>query len=111
MRDAHAEGYDFIKVYNRLRLAPFTASVDEARTLHMRVAGRIPACVVAHAEEYAQQTDPPDLAAIPRYVEMARSHGIWLVATLTLDERTLDETTHRMPPATALTLCTRSSRP
>jgi imidazolonepropionase-like amidohydrolase len=108
VRDAHAEGYDFIKVYSRLRLETFSAIVDEARQLKMRVVGHIPARgegltekffqpgfdLVAHAEEFAQQTNPPDLQAIPHYVEMARRNGTWLVATLTLDERILEETTH-----------------
>jgi imidazolonepropionase-like amidohydrolase len=108
VRDVAAEGYDFVKVYSRLNLETFTAIVDEARRLNMRVVGHIPGRgegltekffqpgydLVAHAEEFAQQTDPPDEQAIPRYVEMSRRNGTWLIATLTLDERILEETAH-----------------
>ena len=47
--------------------------------------------LVAHAEEFAQQTDPPSLEAIPQYVEMAKHSGTWLIGTLSLDERLLEE--------------------
>jgi len=105
VRDAKAEGYEFIKVYSKLTLETFTAIVDEARKQQMRVVGHIPGRgqgitekffqpgfdLVAHAEEFAQHTDPPDHSAIPRYVEMAKRNGTWLVATLTLDERIAEE--------------------
>jgi imidazolonepropionase-like amidohydrolase len=108
VREAAAAGYDFIKVYSKLNLETFTAIVDEARERHIRVVGHIPERgkgltekffqpgydLVAHAEEFAQQSDPPALDAIPRYVEMARRNGTWLIATLSLDERILEETTH-----------------
>jgi len=105
VRDAKAEGYEFIKVYSKLTLETFTAIVDEARQQKMRVVGHIPQRgkgitdkffipgfdLVAHAEEFAQHTDPPDHAAIPRYVEMAKRNGTWLIATLSLDERIVEE--------------------
>jgi imidazolonepropionase-like amidohydrolase len=108
VRDAAAEGYDLIKVYSRLDLDTFTAIVAEARRLKLRVVGHIPGRgkgitdkffqpgfdMVAHAEEFAQQTDPPSLDAIPRYVDMAKRNGTWLTATLTLDDRLLEETRH-----------------
>ena len=108
VRDARAEGYELIKVYSNLDLPTFSAIVDEARKLEMRVVGHIPQRgkgitekffqpgygMVAHAEEFAQQTDVPDETAIPRYVAMARANGTWLTATLTLDERLLEETAH-----------------
>ena len=50
--------------------------------------------MVAHAEEFAQQTDPPSIAAIPPYVEMMKRNGTWLTATLSLDDRLLEETQH-----------------
>ena len=37
-----AEGYDFVKVYSKLDPETFTAIVDEARRLNMRVIGHIP---------------------------------------------------------------------
>jgi imidazolonepropionase-like amidohydrolase len=105
VRDASAEGYEFIKVYSKLTLETFTAIVDEARKHQMRVVGHIPQReknltekffqpgfdLVAHAEEFAQQTRPPAMDAIPRYVEMARRNGTWLTATLSLDERIVEE--------------------
>jgi imidazolonepropionase-like amidohydrolase len=48
--------------------------------------------MVAHAEEFAQHTFPPSLEAIPRYVEMAKRNGTWLTATLSLNERLLEQT-------------------
>jgi len=108
VRDVSAEGYDFVKVYSALDLATFTAIVSEARRLKMRVVGHIPQRgkgitekffqpgfdLVAHAEEFAQQTNPPALDAIPRYVQMSKRNGTWLIATLSLDERLLEETSH-----------------
>ncbi|RRA49180.1 amidohydrolase family protein [Acidipila sp. EB88] len=108
VRDASAEGYEVIKVYSRLDLPTFTAIVDEARRLRMPVVGHIPQRgkhltaqffqpgfgMVAHAEEFAQQTAVPAEADIPRYVEMAKSNGTWLTGTLSLDERLLEETAH-----------------
>jgi imidazolonepropionase-like amidohydrolase len=108
VRDAYAEGYDFIKAYSHLSLETFSAIVDEARRLNMRVVGHIPQRgkgitekffqpgydLVAHAEEFAQQTDPPSIEAIPRYVAMAKRNGTWLIGTISLDERILEAATH-----------------
>ena len=105
VRDAYAEGYEFIKTYSKLNLETFSAIVDEARKYKMRVLGHIPARgqgitekffqpgfdLVAHAEEFAQHTTPPDFGAIPRYVDMARRNNTWLVATLSLDERIVEQ--------------------
>jgi len=108
VRDAQAGGFEFIKVYSKLSLETFTAIVDEARRLKMRVVGHIPQRekgitakfflpgfdLVAHAEEFAQHTAPPDQAAIPAYVEMSKRNGTWLTATLTLDERIVEVVAH-----------------
>ncbi len=108
VRDAFADGYEIIKVYSRLDLPTFTAIVDEARKLHMPVVGHIPQrgqgvtaaffqpgfSLVAHAEEFAQQTQTPSEVDIPRYVAMAKHNGTWLIGTLSLDERLLEETAH-----------------
>jgi Amidohydrolase family len=105
VRDAAAEGYDAIKVYSVLDLDTFTAIVDEARKLNMRVVGHIPERgkgntekffqpgydLVAHAEEFAQQMTPPAFGSIPQYVAMAKRSGTWLIATLTTDERILEQ--------------------
>ena len=101
VKDAAADGYEFVKVYGRLDLETFTAIVDEARARNVRVVGHIPQRgegitgsffqpgyeLVVHAEEFAQQTRSPDIAAIPAYVEMARANGTALVTTLTANDR------------------------
>ena len=106
VRDAAAEGYDIIKVYSHLTLDTFTAIVDEARRLKMPVVGHIPErergntgkffqpgfTMVAHAEEFAQQTARPSRESIPEYVAMMKRSGTWLTATLSLDERLLEAT-------------------
>lgn len=105
VRQAAADGYQMIKPYSALDLETFTAIIDEAKKLNLPVAGHIPGRgkgitekffqpgfgMVAHAEEFAQHTKVPDIAAIPRYVEMARASGTGLIATLTLDDRLLQE--------------------
>jgi imidazolonepropionase-like amidohydrolase len=105
VRDAAAEGYDAIKAYSMLDLDTFTAIVDEARKLNMRVVGHIPQRgkgitekffqpgydLVAHAEEFAQQPTRPAPDSIPHYVEMAKRNGTWLIATLTTDERIFEQ--------------------
>lgn len=106
VRDAGAEGYDVIKVYSGLSFDTFSAIVDEARRLKLPVVGHIPErrsgrtkeffqpgyTMVAHAEEFAQQTAKPSVAEIPRYVDMMKQNGAWLTATLSLDERLLEQT-------------------
>jgi len=105
VRDAHAEGYDFVKTYSRLDLETFTAIVDEARKLNMKVAGHIPGrnesqtqaffqpgyALVAHAEEYAYQSKARSDADIQRFAEIAKANNTWLVATLITDRRILDQ--------------------
>lgn len=106
VRDAAAEGYDAIKVYSRLSFETFTAIVDEARELKLPVIGHIPERqsgriadafvpgfgMVAHAEEFALHTSEPAFDAIPQYVELMKKNGTWLTATVSLDERLLEQT-------------------
>lgn len=106
VRDAGAEGYDAIKVYSGLSFETFSAIVDEARRLQLPVVGHIPERrsgrtkeffqpgfgLIAHAEEFAQQTAEPSVAEIPKYVDMMKQNGAWLTATLSLDERLLEQT-------------------
>ncbi len=105
VRAAAQDGFDIIKVYSRIDLDTFNAIVDEARRLNMRVIGHIPQrnkgitakffqpgySLVAHAEEFAQQTAEPSEKDIPRFVMMAKRNGTALVATLTLDDRILEQ--------------------
>ncbi|KPM22028.1 amidohydrolase [Citromicrobium sp. RCC1885] len=101
VKDAAADGFEFVKAYGHLDLPTFTAIVEEARARNIRVVGHIPQRgegitgsffqpgydLVVHAEEFAQQTRSPDVAAIPSYVEMARKNGTALVTTLTANDR------------------------
>ena len=100
VRDAGAEGYDAIKVYSGLSFETFSAIVDEARRLELPVVGHIPErrsgrtkeffqpgfSLIAHAEEFAQQTAEPSVAEIPLYVEMMNQNGACLTAWLSLYE-------------------------
>jgi len=104
VRDAKAEGYDLIKVYERLDLETFVAIVDEARQLGMKVTGHLPQNgkklterffvpgfgMIAHAEELAQQTNPPAIGLIDQYADFAKRNGTWLTTTLTVDERIVE---------------------
>lgn len=101
VRDAIAEGYDFIKVYNRLDPATFTAIVDEARERQIRVAGHligrgagitqqlfIPGFgLVAHLQEFAQQSGALSDAQIRSLAQMTLRNGTWVVTTLSADQR------------------------
>lgn len=107
VRDAHAEGYEFIKTYERLDLETFLAIVDEARKLGMKVTGHLPQNrkgltekffvagfgMIAHAEEVAQQEDPPAADRIADYARWAKRNDTWLTSTVSLDERILETIT------------------
>jgi imidazolonepropionase-like amidohydrolase len=106
VRDAAAEGYDAIKVYSRLSFEALNAIADEAQKLKLPVIGHLPGRqsgriaeafppglgMVAHAEEFALHTNEPSFGSIPQYVELMKKHGAWLTATLSLDERLLEQT-------------------
>lgn len=107
VRGAHADGYDFIKVYSELSPEAFDAAVEEARRQGMRVVGHIPGrgagtperylgpdfAMVAHAEEFAFQGASVDRseASIPEYVALLRRSGVQLTSTLSLDERIVEQ--------------------
>ena len=107
VRDVAAEGYDIVKAYENLDLDTFLAICDEASKLKMKVVGHLPQNgkrltkrffvpgfgMVAHAEEFAQQTNPPATDAISQYAQWAKRSGTWLTSTLTLDQRILEEMT------------------
>jgi len=104
VRDVHAEGYEFVKTYERLDVDTFLAIVDEARKLGMKVIGHLPQDrkgltekffvpgfnMIAHAEEIAQQASPPAVDLIPRYAEWAKRNDTWLTSTLSLDTRIVE---------------------
>lgn len=101
VRDVAAEGYEFIKAYERLDLETFVAICDEAKKLNMKVIGHLPQdgkgltqqffvpgfSMIAHAEEIAQQESPPAADHIQRYAQWANKNGTWLTSTLTVDDR------------------------
>ena len=105
VRDVAAEGYDIVKAYENLDLDTFLAICDEASQLKMKVVGHLPQNgkgltrrffvpgfgMVAHAEEFAQQMNPPATKAISQYAQWAKRSGTWLTSTLTLDQRILEE--------------------
>jgi imidazolonepropionase-like amidohydrolase len=106
VRDARAEGYDQIKVYEMLTLETFTAIVEEAQRADMVVVGHIPGrdagmteaffqpgfAMVAHAEEFFFQAGDAAEDDISRFTDMMVQNGTWLTSTLTLDERILEQT-------------------
>lgn len=105
VRIAKAEGYDFIKVYSQLNKETFTAIVDEAEKVGMKVVGHIPNDfqsrledafipnfgMVAHAEEYAKQSKDFSDDDISRFVNLAKKKNTWLSPTLTVIKRILDQ--------------------
>ena len=71
VRNAKAEGYDFIKVYSKLNIETYNAIVDEAYKQGLKTIGHIPNAfqgkleqafiphfgMVAHAEEFSKNSD------------------------------------------------------
>jgi imidazolonepropionase-like amidohydrolase len=107
VHDMKADGFSFLKTYSQLDLASFTAILDEARKSGLRVVGHIPGRsantpekwlqpgfeMVMHAEEYALQarTVAEAEANIPRYAALTARNKTALTATLTTDERILEQ--------------------
>ncbi len=106
VKKAFNDGYDIIKIYSLVDFETFRAIIDEANKHNMRVLGHIPGRnqnetgkyfmpgfgAVAHAEEFAMQTQNPDESKIPEYVEMSKRNNTALISTLTLDDNILAET-------------------
>jgi hypothetical protein len=102
VRIARTNGYDFIKVYNKVGAAEFDAIVDEARKHGLAVIGHgvesvgLPAglfkgeVMVAHGEEFLytafyNKEDPdaaPAMNAVPRVAEEIRRSGAFITPTL-----------------------------
>ena len=111
VRDAKAEGYDFIKTYSGLNTETFFAIVDEANKRGMKTLGHIPDAfqgniesafvpgfgMVAHAEEFAKHSDYFTDADALRFAQMSKRNGTWLSPTLIVwrwivsQTRSLDE--------------------
>ena len=105
VRIAKAQGYEFIKVYSGLNIETFKAIIDEANTQGMKVIGHIPNAfkgrieeafvphfdMVAHAEEYAKQTDSFTVQDAKRFAKLAKANGTWLTPTLITMERIAEQ--------------------
>lgn len=105
VRDIKAEGYDLVKVYSQLTAETYAAILDEAGKQQIKVLGHIPErgagrtaqffrpgyAMVAHAEEFAYQSKSMSDEEIAGFVAMARASGTWLTASLTLNERILEQ--------------------
>jgi imidazolonepropionase-like amidohydrolase len=105
VRLAKTEGYEFIKVYSQLNKETYTAIVDEAEKVGMKVVGHIPNDfqnrledafipnfgMLAHAEEFAKQSKDFSDEDINRFVYLAKKNNTWLSPTLTVIKRILDQ--------------------
>lgn len=83
-------------MYSSLNIETFKAVVDEAAKQGMKVVGHIPNAfkgkieeafvpnydLVAHAEEYAKQTDSFSDEDAKRFAQLAKKNGTWLTPTL-----------------------------
>ncbi|MEO6903575.1 MAG: amidohydrolase family protein [Bacteroidia bacterium] len=97
VRNAKAEGYDFIKTYSQLSVEAFTAIVDEAYKQGLKTVGHIPNAfkgnlekafvphfgMVAHAEEFSKYSDSFDIQDALNFAKLAKDNGTWLSPTLT----------------------------
>lgn len=96
VRLARAQGYEFIKVYSNLDEETFAAIIDEADKQGLKVVGHIPTAfeghtedafaphfgLVAHAEEFAKQTEVFTQTEARRFAEMAKANGTWVMPNL-----------------------------
>jgi imidazolonepropionase-like amidohydrolase len=102
VRQHHAAGFDFIKVYNLLAPAIYQAIVDEATALDIRVVGHVPQAVGLEASLAAQQASMEhllgfsigasstgsiingtmDLARVRALAEISRDAAGWHTPTL-----------------------------
>lgn len=96
VRSAKAEGYNFIKVYSSLNIESFKAIVDEANKQGLKVVGHIPDAfrgnieeafvphfdLVAHAEEYAKQTENKTRDDAKYFAQLAKENDTWLIPNM-----------------------------
>jgi imidazolonepropionase-like amidohydrolase len=104
--EIHAAGYDAVKTYSNLDFETFSAIVDEASNLGLRVVGHLPLRqagrtaellrdgfgLVAHLEEFAYQAEAVTEEDIPRLAHLALERGVWQITTLRLNERVVEMT-------------------
>ncbi|MBE5321223.1 amidohydrolase family protein [Pedobacter sp. MR2016-19] len=105
VRMAKAQGYEFVKVYSHLNVETYKAIVDEASKQGMKVVGHIPDvfkghiddafvpnfAMVAHAEEYAKQSEDFTDQDAQYYAKITKANGTWFTPTLTTMEWILSQ--------------------
>jgi len=96
VRDAKAEGYEFIKLYSQLNAETYAAIIDEAHKVGLKTVGHIPDAfqgklqqafvphfgMVAHAEEFSKHAKDFSDQEIQHFTLLAKESGIWLCPTL-----------------------------
>ncbi|MEX0275274.1 MAG: amidohydrolase family protein [Flavobacteriaceae bacterium] len=96
VRSAKAEGYNFIKVYSHLNVESFKAIVEEAEEQGLKIVGHIPMVfegkteeafipnfgLVAHAEEFAKQTNNKTKEEAEYFARMAKKNNTWVTPNL-----------------------------
>lgn len=96
VRDAKAEGYEFIKLYSQLNRETYVAIVDEAYKQGLKTIGHIPNDfqgkleqafvphfgMVAHAEEFSKYAKDFSNQEALRFAMLAKENGTWLAPTL-----------------------------
>lgn len=97
VRNAKAEGYDFIKVYSKLNIETYNAIIDESKKLEMKTIGHIPDAfqgkleqafvphfgMIAHAEELSKHAKRYNLDEARSFAKLAKDNGTALSPTLT----------------------------
>jgi len=97
VRNAKAEGYDFIKVYSKLNIETYNAIVDEAYKQGLKTIGHIPNAfkgkleqafvphfgMVAHAEEFSKNSDSFSVQDAIKFAKLSKDNDTWLSPTLT----------------------------
>lgn len=96
VRDAKAEGYEFIKLYSQLSKETYVAIVNEAAKLGLKTVGHIPNAfkgqlkeafvphfgMVAHTEEFSKHAEDFNDEEAKRFAAMAKENSTWLSPTL-----------------------------
>ncbi len=97
VRNAKAEGYDFVKVYSKLNVETYRAIIDEANKLEIRAIGHIPDAfqgnleqafvpgfgMIAHAEELSKHAKAYTVDEAMSFAKLAKDNGTALLPTLT----------------------------
>lgn len=96
VRDAKAEGYEFIKLYSQLNIETYVAIIDETHKLGLKTVGHIPNAfqgklekafvphfdMVAHAEEFSKHAKDFNEQEATQFALLAKKNGTWVSPTL-----------------------------